>query len=58
MLPIALPALSSESEKKLKDHIDKIEEMRRLLGLQGEALVLALTCDESLWKYGTLQLGR
>lgn len=48
--------LSMTSKKKLDDHIRKTEEMRRLLGLRGEALVLALTSDESLWKSGTLAL--
>lgn len=33
----------------------KIEEERQLLHLQGEALIMALTRDDEIWKYGKLK---
>lgn len=48
-------SLSTESRKLLKKHVKKTEEIRSMLGPQGEAILLALTSDESLWEEGCLQ---
>lgn len=46
--------LSTESQQRLEDQVKKTEEIRSMLGLQGEAILLALTSDEGLWEEGVL----
>lgn len=48
--------LSAESKTRFEEHIQKTEEIRSMLGLQGESLLLALTSDESLWEEGIMYM--
>lgn len=55
-LALVLPAtfrLTDESKMLLIKHIGEIEETRRMLGLQGESIIMAITGKEDVWKYGT-----
>lgn len=50
--------LLDSSEIVITKHIKKTEETRKLLGLQGEAILLALTSNDGLWKVMCLRLAR
>ena len=47
-------ALTEQSRKLLQEHFDAVEQDRKMLGLQGEAIILAMTCNPKLWECGTL----
>ena len=51
-----LTPLSFDSRTKLNDHIATVEATRKVLGLQGESIVLALISDPHLWKWGVLHI--
>lgn len=47
--------LDNASSELVAAYAKKMEEERQLLHLQGEALIMALTRDDEIWKYGTLK---
>lgn len=48
--------LTPQSKAGLDKYITEAEETRKALGLQGEAIVMALMGKEDIWKFGTLKL--
>lgn len=51
-------SLRQDSKNLLEKHVKDVEADRKLLGLRGEAVVLALISNPSLWKFGTLEMAR
>lgn len=47
--------LTIASAAVLADYIGEVEETRKMLDLKGEALVMAMTGKDGIWKYGTLK---
>jgi len=46
--------LNDESKRLVWAYTTKIETKRRLLGVQGQTLIMSVTTEHEIWKYGTL----
>ncbi|KAK5138132.1 hypothetical protein LTR08_004827 [Meristemomyces frigidus] len=55
-LQITCPALDAASQAMLQKHVTETEANRKALGLQGEAIILALVGKPELWTSGALKV--
>lgn len=47
--------VDEKSEQLLTTYAEKLEKKRKLLGMEGQLLLMALTEEDDIWKYGTLK---
>lgn len=43
------------SQELIKSYAQEVEESRKMLGMQGESIIMALTGKDEMWRYGTLR---